>query len=123
MCMRKIEKASEHPSDLDYVELFGRTFQIVLPTTEEKSLNQEVPAIVIDSVSEPSWRPIPIIVEDKIEITELSDENESPTDKLEFNENYMKVRVNTVVKFHFINPILHGGLLVDTSNGVMDSFG
>ena len=43
--------------------------------------------------SEPSWRPIPIIVEDKIEITELSDENESSNEQLEFNESYMKVRV------------------------------
>ena len=45
---------------------------------------------MIDSA--PSWRPIPIIVEDKIEITELSDENESSNEQLEFNESYMKVR-------------------------------
>ena len=80
---------SEHASDLDYAEFFDRTFKLVHPT-ETKSLEKDIPTIVIDS--EPSWRPIPIIVEDKIEITELSDENESSNEQLEFNESYMKVR-------------------------------
>ena len=79
---------SVHASDLDYAEVFNGTFKLIHPT-DTKSQEQKIPTIVIDS--EPSWRPIPIIVEDKIEITELSDENESSNEQLEFNESYMKV--------------------------------